>query len=76
MKTGKVDRVEFTQNSLGNQWTTIDGKRYMTWWDIRTLPIKAGATVEYTPFDGSLNISNSVLEYKGVKIHRVLESQL
>ena len=45
----------------------------MTWWDIRTLPIKAGAIVEYTPFDGSLNINNSVLEYNGVEIHRILE---
>lgn len=34
--TGIVEKVEFTQDGLGNQWTTIEGIRYFTLWDIRT----------------------------------------
>jgi RNase P/RNase MRP subunit POP5 len=33
---GKVEKIEFTSGGAGNQWTTISGTRYATWWDLRT----------------------------------------
>lgn len=36
MKTGIVEKIEFTSGGAGNQWTTIDGVKYATWWDLRT----------------------------------------
>jgi hypothetical protein len=45
---GTVDKVAFTQGGLGNQWTTIDGRKFMTWWDIRKHAVKKGARVRYT----------------------------
>ncbi len=34
-KTGTVEKIEYTNGGAGNQWTTIDGVRYATWFDIR-----------------------------------------
>lgn len=47
MKTGVVEKVEFTQGGAGNQWTTIGGVRYATWWDIRTKDWKVGDEVRF-----------------------------
>lgn len=44
---GVVERVEFTQGGMGNQWTTINGVRYCTFWDIRTKDWKVGDTVTF-----------------------------
>ena len=56
-KTGRLDRVSFTPSGAGNQWTTIDGVKYATYWDIRDPQIKAlrpGAIVTYRPFKSRL----------------------
>lgn len=47
---GKVENVEYTSGGLGNQWTTIDGAKYATWWDIRTIDWKVGDRVEHKPY--------------------------
>lgn len=44
---GTVEKVEFTHGGLGNQWTWIDGVRYMTFWDIRTINWKEGDRVQF-----------------------------
>lgn len=47
---GKVDNIDFTYGGAGNQWTTIDGKRYATWWDIRTMNWRVGDTVNFDAY--------------------------
>ena len=45
IKTGIVEDVKFTFGSFGNQWTTIDGVRYATYWDAATTDWKRGDKV-------------------------------
>lgn len=47
--TGVVERVELTLG--GNQYTTIDGIRYMTLWDALTRNWKEGDVVQFTADD-------------------------
>lgn len=49
---GRVDSVDFTFGSIGNQWTVIDGVKYMTFWNALTKNWKVGDTVEFV---GGLN---------------------
>lgn len=44
---GKVERIEFTRGGAGNQWTTISGVRYATWWDLRTKDWAIGDVVAF-----------------------------
>ena len=53
-KTGIVENVQFTQGGAGNQWTTIDGVKYATWWDIRTKNWKVGDQVSFTAYEASI----------------------
>lgn len=49
--TGTIDKIDYTSGGAGNQWTTIDGKRYATWFDFRDPKLKglrSGAKVEFT----------------------------
>lgn len=52
--TGTVEKVEFTHGSAGNQWTTIDGVRFATWWDMRTHAVREGARVRFQPYRAKL----------------------
>lgn len=45
---GTVDAVGFTHGGMGNQWTVIDGQRFVTYWDARTTDWREGDTVRYT----------------------------
>ena len=65
---GTVDKVEFTRSSLGNQFTTIDGVRYTTWWDIHHVIVREGAIVEYEPYDGVVNMNGIEIKYVGARI--------
>lgn len=47
---GTVENVEYTQGGLGNQWTTIDGVKYATWWDVRSIDWRVGDKVEHEPY--------------------------
>lgn len=51
---GVVDDVKFTSGGAGNQWTTIDGVKYATFWDVRTMDWKVGDTVEFDRTDRPL----------------------
>jgi hypothetical protein len=44
---GKVTDVQFTFGGFGNQFTTIDGHRCWTWWDIREHSVRVGCIVTY-----------------------------
>jgi hypothetical protein len=46
---GIVNNIEYTENSAGNQWTTIDGQRYATYWDVQTKNWRIGDLVNFTP---------------------------
>lgn len=53
-RTGVVQDVEFTSGGAGNQWTTIDGVRYATWWDFNTKNWKRGDSVTFTAIERPL----------------------
>jgi len=47
---GKFENFKLTYGSFGEQLTTIDGVRYLTWFDLRDPNLKGldpGAEVEY-----------------------------
>jgi hypothetical protein len=71
---GKVTTVGFTHGGLGNQWTVIDGKRYVTYWDIRTTDWRVGDMVRFTVQMIGFGYSNYGEPPKAphvVSIHRV-----
>lgn len=51
---GTVTAIGFTEGGMGNQWTVIDGKRYVTYWDFRNVNWRIGDlvcfTVRHRPF--------------------------
>ena len=53
-KSGTVEGIDFTFGSAGNQWTTIDGVKYATWWDIRTKNWTRGDTVTFKAYRAPL----------------------
>lgn len=46
LKTGVVERIELSHGDLGQQYTTINGKVYHTWFDFAD-GIQQGVTVEF-----------------------------
>jgi hypothetical protein len=67
---GTVEKVEYTSGSLGNQWTTIDGVKYATWWDIRGREWNIGDRVEHEPYrtPGFANVGpRSLLATGGIR---------
>lgn len=46
--SGVVEKIEYTSGGFGNQFTTIDGVRYVTFWDSRSVNWKTGDTVDFT----------------------------
>lgn len=56
---GTVEKVAFTSGGAGNQWTTIDGVRYATWWDIRTTDWRVGDRVSFEPYRAPLWSGNA-----------------
>ncbi|WP_241299401.1 hypothetical protein [Burkholderia stabilis] len=44
---GTIDKIAFTQGGAGNQWTTISGEKYATWWDIRSRNWNEGDVVAF-----------------------------
>ena len=46
---GVVEKIEYTRGGAGNQWTTISGARYATWWDLRDKDWADGDVVSFTP---------------------------
>lgn len=53
-KTGVVESVRYTSGGAGNQWTTIDGVRYATYWDVRKTDWREGDTVTFTASERGL----------------------
>lgn len=51
---GIVQKVEYTHGGAGNQFTTIDGVRYVTYWDIRNRDWKEGDAVSFQAVERSL----------------------
>ena len=48
VKIGIINNIRFTEpGGLGNQYTTIDGVLYATWFDLRTTPVRVNCEVEY-----------------------------
>ena len=52
--TGTVEKVDFTLGSAGNQWTTIGGKRYATWWNFNSKDWKVGDIVKFRHYRAPL----------------------
>ena len=70
---GTVEDVQFTTGGLGNQWTTIDGKKYMTWWNFHTHPVRIGKRVEYSVSLQQQVSSMPAMFADVATIHRILE---
>jgi hypothetical protein len=54
---GTIENIEFTSGGAGNQWTTIDGVKYATYWNFNSSVgkgIKRGAHVEFEVSQRSL----------------------
>lgn len=49
-QTGAIETIDYTFGGAGNQWTTIDGVRYATYWDIRTRDWKIGDRVSFQSY--------------------------
>lgn len=47
---GRVENIDLTFGGAGNQWTTIDGYIYGTYWDYRTMDWNVGDEVEFVAF--------------------------
>lgn len=52
--TGVVEKVDFTTGGAGNQWTTINGVRYATWWNINTKDWTCGDAVAFEAYERPL----------------------
>jgi hypothetical protein len=46
-RTGRIERIDYTQGGAGNQWTWIGGVRYATWWDISAIDWTLGDQVQF-----------------------------
>lgn len=53
-KTGIVEKVDFTQGGAGNQWTTIDGVKYATFWAFSNKDWQEGDRVTFEAYETSL----------------------
>lgn len=60
---GIVEEIKFTSGGAGNQWTTIGGVRYATFWDIRTMDWKVGDLVEFDTRSGPLWTDGNIVEH-------------
>lgn len=72
MKIGTVEKVEFTCGGLGNQFTTIDGRTYFTWWDARRHKVWKGVRVKYSVQEGVEVCSHPKMVGDVAVIHEVL----
>lgn len=61
-RQGVVQSVAYTHGGAGNQWTTIDGVKYATWWDIRTRDWKEGDLVDFDAYNGLLWHGNPTID--------------
>lgn len=67
---GVVENIEYTSGGIGNQWTTISGVRYCTFWDVRTIDWKRGDTVVFLDFTRPV-FSNTPSVRQATEIHKV-----
>lgn len=69
--TGKIESFRFTSGSFGEQYVTIDGVRYMSFWEIKQL--KRGATVEFEVSEPRQNcfVGSSQVVFKEKEAHFV-----
>ncbi len=68
METGVVEKIEFTQGGMGNQWTTIDGVTYATWWDYRTKNWNIGDVVSFVSGKAIFFDNDKILQATNIKL--------
>jgi hypothetical protein len=72
---GGFEGFELTHGSFGQQYTTIDGVRYVTWFDLMNPNLRgliAGATVEYATRPGPTVLCASPAVREGLPSATVL----
>lgn len=67
---GIVEDVAFTQGGMGNQWTTISGVRYCTYWNTMTKDWEIGDLVKFDDVTESV-FSNTPVVRQAKNIHKV-----
>jgi len=74
-----VNQIQLTFGGFGNQWTTIDGVCYATWWDaLKLRGMHEGCQVEYEAEPGKTKLCDSpriTVEQGRARIIRVLEDR-
>jgi len=68
---GIVEDVAFTHGGMGNQWTTISGARYCTYWNIKTRDWEIGDLVKFDDVTESV-FSNTPVVRQAKNIHKVV----
>jgi hypothetical protein len=77
---GTFQKFQITQGSFGQQYATIDGVRYLTWFDLmdqNLRGLRAGATVEYEVRAGPTVLCDMPLVQSGLasaKLVRVVKT--
>jgi hypothetical protein len=55
-RVGRIDSIRYTRNAFGEQYTTIDGVTYVTWFDLANPKLAGlhtpGARVRFTSVNG------------------------
>jgi hypothetical protein len=72
-KIGTVEKIEYTFHGFGNQYTTINGKEYITFWDFAD-GVCVGARVEFSEEEnGRVSMGNLNLVGPKARDIRVIE---
>lgn len=64
-KVGVVESIEYTSGGAGNQWTTIDGEKYATYWEF-SQGVRKGAVVVYHAYKQMLWYAGPVVPHAGI----------
>ena len=67
---GKVEKIDFTSGGAGNQWTTINGVRYATWWDFKQ-GVRTGRVVHHRPYKAPLWHGNPPIDCTNIVLVEV-----
>ena len=67
--TGRVEGIQYTIGGAGNQWTTIDGVKYATWWNWHTKDWQEGDLVTFTTYQAKLwaNSASEIACAQGIR---------
>ncbi len=66
---GTIQKIEYIKS--GGEFTTIDGVRYQTCWNVADLALREGITVEHLPYSAA-PWNGADYQYSGTIILRIV----